>query len=51
MVMPRVNPVEATSMSWIGSTPNSAAAATSAGLPRGIIVPARMVARKMPGKP
>ena len=51
MVMPMVKPTEATITSWIGFTPKRAAAATSAGLPKGIIVPASIVARKMPAKP
>ena len=51
MVMPSVKPTEATITSWIGFTPERAAAATSAGLPNGITVPASMVARKMLVKP
>ena len=38
-------------MRSMGFTPNSAAAATSAGLPNGMIVPAIIVATNMPAKP
>jgi len=50
MVMPMVKPVVATSMSSMGLTKGDAAT-TSAGLPRGRIVPAAMVMRNMPASP
>lgn len=45
-----MKPIEAARISRIGSM-KKAATATSAGLPRGIIVPAKMVARNIPNKP
>lgn len=48
--MPMVKPVVATRMSSMGLTKGDAAT-TSAGLPRGMTVPAAMVARKMPASP
>ena len=49
--MPIVKPVVATIMSKMGLTPKRAAATTRAGLPKGRIVPAAMVARKIPASP
>jgi hypothetical protein len=49
--MPIVKPMVATSISKTGLTPKSAAATTNAGLPKGTIVPAAIVARKIPARP